>query len=119
MKIGLRILLGYFLIVTVYLAFREAFPNRLSIIDGSHLALARETFDADAALRKDDPSEIVETDDVVAMTQPYSDRFIVRVLVLVVVSVPVLVGDGVVRVLMLVALGQVQPHPDRHQGRSN
>lgn len=68
--------LGYFLIVTVYMAFREAFPNRLSAIDGSHLALARETFDADAALRKDDPSEIVETDDVVAMTQPSLVQFI-------------------------------------------
>jgi hypothetical protein len=68
--------LGYFLIVTVYLAFREAFPSRLSPIDPSHLALARETFDADAALRRDDPSEVVETDDVVAMTQPSVVEFV-------------------------------------------
>ena len=68
--------LGYFLIVTVYLAFREAFPSRLSPIDATHLSLARETFDADAALRRDDPTEVVETDDVVAMTQPSLVQFI-------------------------------------------
>ncbi|MFN9809189.1 MAG: hypothetical protein ACK6CU_06110 [Deltaproteobacteria bacterium] len=61
--------LGYFLVVTVYLAFREAFPTRLGAIDETQLTLAIETFDADEALRREDPSEVMETDDVVAMTQ--------------------------------------------------
>lgn len=68
--------LGYFLVVTVYLAFREAFPTRLGVIDETALRLAIETFDADEELRRDDPSEILETDDVVAMTQPSLVRFV-------------------------------------------
>lgn len=68
--------LGYFLVVTVYLAFREAFPTRVSTIDDTQLALAVETFDADEALRRDDPSEVMETDDVVAMTQPSLVHFV-------------------------------------------
>lgn len=68
--------LGYFLAVTVYLAFREAFPTRLATVDETQLALAIETFAADEQLRRDDPAEIMETDDVVAMTQPSLVHFI-------------------------------------------
>lgn len=68
--------LGYFLVVTVYLAFREAFPTRLGAIDETQLTLAIETFDADEALRREDPSEVMETDDVVAMTQPALVHFV-------------------------------------------
>lgn len=68
--------LGYFLVVTVYLAFREAFPTRLASVDETQLALAVETFDADEALRRDDPAEVMETDDVVAMTQPALVHFV-------------------------------------------
>lgn len=61
---------GYFLAVTVYLAFREAFPTRLGTVDGSALHLAIETLDTDAELRANDPTEVFESDDVVAMGQP-------------------------------------------------
>lgn len=61
---------GYFLAVTVYLAFREAFPTRLALVDESALTLARETLEVDEELRANDPSEVFESDDVVAMGQP-------------------------------------------------
>lgn len=62
--------LGYFLAVTVYLAFAEAFPRRLREVDGGALQMALDTLAADEELRANDPSEILESDDVVAMGQP-------------------------------------------------
>lgn len=62
--------LGYFLAVTVYLAFREAFPTRLSMVDELSLKLAIDTLSADEELRANDPTEVLESDDVVAMGQP-------------------------------------------------
>lgn len=61
---------GYFLAVTVYLAFREAFPTRLDPVDDTMLQLAIETLSADEELRANDPTEVLESDDVVAMGQP-------------------------------------------------
>ncbi len=61
---------GYFLAVTVYLAFREAFPTRLSTVDEVSLKLAIDTLSADEELRANDPTEVLESDDVVAMGQP-------------------------------------------------
>lgn len=62
--------LGYFLAVTVYLAFREAFPTRLHEVDPDALQIARETLDADEQIRAEDPSEVLDSDDVIAMSQP-------------------------------------------------
>jgi hypothetical protein len=62
--------LGYFLAVTVYLAFAEAFPRRLREVDGGGLQMALDTLAADEELRANDPSEILDSDDVVAMGQP-------------------------------------------------
>ncbi|HJL19248.1 MAG TPA: hypothetical protein RMH99_26525 [Sandaracinaceae bacterium LLY-WYZ-13_1] len=61
---------GYFLAVTVYMAFREAFPTRLSNVDEAGLRLAIDTLEADSELRANDPTEVFESDDVVAMGQP-------------------------------------------------
>jgi len=61
---------GYFLVVTVYLAFREAFPTRLDAVDEASLALALATLEVDEELRASDPTEVFESDDVVAMGQP-------------------------------------------------
>lgn len=61
---------GYFLAVTVYLAFREAFPTRLGMVDELSLKLAIDTLSADEELRANDPHEVMESDDVVAMGQP-------------------------------------------------
>ena len=61
---------GYFLAVTVFIAFREAFPTRLCPVDESALKLAIEMLELDLELRKNDATEVLETDDVVAMGQP-------------------------------------------------
>ncbi len=62
--------LGYFLTVTVYMAFREAFPTRLTEVDPSALDIARATLSADEELRAADPTEVLDSDDVIALTQP-------------------------------------------------
>lgn len=62
--------LGYFLSVVVFQAFREAFPTRLREVDAASLSLALETLALDEALRENDPTEALESDDVVAMGQP-------------------------------------------------
>lgn len=62
--------LGYFLSVTIYLAFREAFPRRLSEIEVRALQIAAETLAVDEQLRAEDPTEVLDSDDVVAMGQP-------------------------------------------------
>jgi hypothetical protein len=68
--------LGYFLVVTVYMAFREAFPTRLDAVDEAELKLAIDTLAADEELRANDPSEVLESDDLVMMTQPVVLHFV-------------------------------------------
>lgn len=61
---------GYFLAVTVFMAFREAFPTRIEAVDEASVRLALDTLDTDEELRANDPTEVLESDDVVAMGQP-------------------------------------------------
>jgi hypothetical protein len=68
--------LGYFLIIAVYLAFREAFPTRLHEVDDGSLQIALDTLTADEELRANDPTEILESDDVVAISQPSMVAFV-------------------------------------------
>ncbi|MDQ3038125.1 MAG: hypothetical protein M3Y87_37380 [Myxococcota bacterium] len=68
--------LGYFLVVTVYMAFREAFPTRMVEVDDMQLKLAIDMLAADEELRANDPSEVLESDDVVAMGQPTLLHFV-------------------------------------------
>lgn len=68
--------LGYFLIVTVYMAFREAFPTRLGEVTEAELTDARAMLAADEELRQGDAAEMMESDDVVAMTQPTLLHFV-------------------------------------------
>lgn len=62
--------LGYFLAVTVYLAFREAFPTRLSEIDEHELRLSEALLSVDEELRATDPREVLDSDDLLALEQP-------------------------------------------------
>ncbi len=62
--------LGFFLAVSIYVIFKEAFPTRLFSVDDAALELALTTLDMDAALRADDPREALATDDVVTLGQP-------------------------------------------------
>lgn len=68
--------LGYFLVVSVYMAFREAFPTRLSEVDETRLRLAIDMLAADEELRANDPAELLESDDIVAMGQPVVLHFV-------------------------------------------
>jgi len=62
--------LGYFLAVSVYLLFREAFPTRLVEIDADALSAAIDALQTDEALRAESADEVLESDAVVAMGQP-------------------------------------------------
>ncbi len=62
--------LGYFLFVTVFLAFQEAFPRRMDSVGEADLRMAAEMLAVDEALRAEDPVEVFDSDDVVAMGQP-------------------------------------------------
>ena len=62
--------LGYFLLVTVFLAFQEAFPRRMGAVDEADVRMASEMLAVDEALRAEDPGEFFDSDDVVAMGQP-------------------------------------------------
>ncbi len=68
--------LGYFLTVTVYMAFREAFPTRLVEVEQNALDIAEATLDADEELRRGDPTEILDSDDVLAISQPAMVAFV-------------------------------------------
>lgn len=68
--------LGYFLAVTVFLAFREAFPTRLGEVDANALGIAIDTLETDEKLRENDPDEGIETDDLLAMGQPLLVEFV-------------------------------------------
>lgn len=68
--------LGYFLIAAIFRVFIEAFPERLDKVDEQALRIAVETLAADEALRADDPHEILESDDLVAMNQPALVEFV-------------------------------------------
>lgn len=68
--------LGYFLVVTVYLAFREAFPTRLHEVGDDDLRMADATLEADEEIRAADPTEILDSDDVVALSQPALIAFV-------------------------------------------
>ena len=62
--------LGYFLVVTIHMAFREQFPTRLVEVDDSALDIARATLEADEELRANDPTEVLDSDYVLALSQP-------------------------------------------------
>ncbi len=68
--------LGYFLAVTVFMAFREGFPTRLSEVDDNAIRLALDTLEADEEIRANDPAEVFESDDVIAMGQPTLVEFV-------------------------------------------
>ncbi|MDH5492829.1 MAG: hypothetical protein OEY14_12825, partial [Myxococcales bacterium] len=50
--------LGYFLSITIYLLFGEAFPRRLREVSEEMIHMASEMLAVDEQLRADDPSEI-------------------------------------------------------------
>jgi len=115
---------GYFLVVTVYLAFREAFPTRLGAVDESALRLALETLEVDEELRANDPTEVFESDDVIAMGQPaliaYVQHHFDEALAQAEGSPDLDAFDGVYRAILIevIALSHAVQAPDERAGAS-
>jgi hypothetical protein len=62
--------LGYFLTLAVWLAFERNFEGRLQEVLDDELEAAEQSLALDEELRRVDPAEAVDSDDVVAMEQP-------------------------------------------------
>src|SRR6187431_2834229 len=68
--------LGYFLCLSVWMAFDRSYGGFLSEVSEEELGATEELLLLDENLRKNDPQERLETDDVIAMEQPALVRFI-------------------------------------------
>ncbi len=68
--------LGYFLSIVVFRAFDHAFSHRMRPVDDDALAAVRATFEWDEELRRGDADELLESDDLVAIGQPYLMSFV-------------------------------------------
>lgn len=68
--------LGYFLTLSIWLAFERNFEGRLEEVSLQALEAAEESMELDEELRRLDPAEAVDTDDVIAMEQPDAIGFV-------------------------------------------
>jgi hypothetical protein len=68
--------LGYFLCLSVWMAFERRHGLSLGVVSAEELDATEQLLSLDEDLRKSDPHEHLETDDVVAMEQPDLVRFI-------------------------------------------
>lgn len=68
--------LGYFLTLAIYLGFEQSFGGLLRRVDEDEIAAVEQALALDEELRRADPAEAVDSDDVVAMEQPHVVRFV-------------------------------------------
>ena len=68
--------LGYFLALTVWLAFERAHGQHLDAVTEEQIRATGELLSLDEELRRTDPAESLDTDDVVAMEQPHILAFV-------------------------------------------
>jgi hypothetical protein len=68
--------LGCFLAVCVHESFHRAFGSRIARVDRAAIEVVRASLALDESLRRDDPSEPLESDDVIAFGQPHLMAFI-------------------------------------------
>ena len=68
--------LGYFLTLAIYLAFERSFGGLVRRIDDESIEAVEQALALDEELRRADPAEAVDSDDVVAMEQPHVVRFV-------------------------------------------
>ncbi len=68
--------LGYFLSLAVWLAFEQAHGEHLDEVLGEELVATEELLELDEELRRSDPAEALDSDDVIAMEQPYLVEFV-------------------------------------------
>jgi hypothetical protein len=68
--------LGYFLGVSVWLAFDKQFGNRVMRVDETMIRAASDALDLESELRASRPGDALEADDVVAREQPALMEFV-------------------------------------------
>lgn len=68
--------LGYFLSVGVWLGFERCYGERVRPIELQEIEATAELLALDEELRRRDPAEAVDSDDVVAMEQPHLMAFV-------------------------------------------
>jgi hypothetical protein len=68
--------LGYFLALAVWLAFEQVHGDHLDEIQEQELTATEELLTLDEELRRNDPAEPLDSDDVIAMEQPHLLEFV-------------------------------------------
>ncbi len=68
--------LGYFLALAVWLGFEQAHNEHIDEVGEDELAATEELLALDEQLRRADPAEALDSDDVVAMEQPHLLEFV-------------------------------------------
>jgi hypothetical protein len=68
--------LGYFLTLAVWLAFDRSFEGLLDEVEAEQLSAVEQSLSLDEELRRVDPAEAVDSDDVIAMEQPHMLAFV-------------------------------------------
>lgn len=70
--------LGYFLALALWMAFREAHEDALGEVSEEDIRATAELLQLDEELRRADPAELLDTDDIVAIEQPALLSFVNR-----------------------------------------
>ena len=68
--------LGYFLALTVWLAFEQVHGEHMNEIRDEELTATEQLLSLDEELRRADPAEALDSDDVIAMEQPHLLAFV-------------------------------------------
>jgi hypothetical protein len=68
--------LGYFLTLAIWLVFEQAHGEHLEEVSADSLQATEELIELDEQLRRKDPAEALDTDDVIAMEQPQVLEFV-------------------------------------------
>jgi hypothetical protein len=68
--------LGYFLCLSLWLAFDRHFGSRISLVTDTAIESVNQALRLDEHLRGEDPTEVVDSDEVVAMEQPHVLDFV-------------------------------------------
>ncbi|MFC1641101.1 hypothetical protein ACFL5O_00215 [Myxococcota bacterium] len=68
--------LGYFLVLTVWLAFEHVHRGHIDRVSEEQLRATQQLVELDEEIRRADPAEALDTEDVVAMEQPHLLAFV-------------------------------------------
>ena len=68
--------LGYFLALAVWLAFEHAHGAQMEQVSAESISATGELLDLDEELRRADPLESLDTDDIIGMEQPHLIDFV-------------------------------------------